>query len=152
MRIISFRYPRNKVTDILISLMCLFIIILILQNGKTYVRTGQNISESTVVSFISQNGWLADTQSVDIKEKLIPAEFDDTYLDYNQLQKQQGFNLEDYRGTVVLQYSFPLLNYPGFEYEEGIFINILTYNDIIIAADICSTSINGFITGVIDNG
>ena len=148
MKILCLRYPRNTVTDILICLLCSFMIILIVSNGKTAVNTsGNDISD--VVAFIEENGWEIDYSSVCTAIKKIPESFDKVYSDYNELQQKQGFDLSGFKGKTVYQYTYSLLNLPGFENSDDIFVNILMYDGVICAADICCTSINGFITGVV---
>ena len=148
MKVFCIRYPRNKVTDVLICLMCIFIISLILSNGKTAVCSVGD-EAAAVVDFIESYGWSIEYESLQISSKLIPYEFDDVYDDYKELQNQQGFTLDNLKGKTVQQYSYRVLNFPGYENSEIVFVNILLYDGKISAADICCTSINGFITGVV---
>ena len=148
MKILCFRYPRNAVTDVLICLMCIFIIVLIVSNGKAVVNTAAN-EVSDIVEFIEQNGWVIDYSSLRTSIKKIPDNFDIVYSDYNELQREQGFDLRALRGKSVCQYTYNVLNFPGYEENDDIFVNVLMYDGIICAADIYCTSINGFITGVV---
>ena len=152
MKMLCFRYPRNTVTDILICLLCIFIIILILNNAEYNRSLYCSVSQDEIISFLEINGWIANTGQVSSSEKVIPEIFDVTYNDYALLQKKQGFDFENYKGKQITLYSYPLLNYPGYENCDNIFINILTFNGSIIGADIYCTSINGFITGAVKDG
>ena len=42
----------------------------------------------------------------EISEQIIPEEFDDVFLMYNDLQQSQGFDLENYKGKSVKRYSY----------------------------------------------
>lgn len=149
MKIFCFRYPRNTVTDILICLLCVFVISLILINADYKYEAMCSSPNNNIIRFLEENGWDADTESGSSSEKTIPAVFDETYEEYALLQEEQGFDLQKYKGRKITVLSYPLRNYPGYENEENIFINILIYNNNIIGADIHSTSINGFITGAV---
>ena len=151
MKVLCIRYQRNAVTDILICLLCIFIITLILINAE-YRMDVPCISDEVISSFLEENGWLAELHKESVSEKMIPSVFDETYKEYALLQKRQGFDIEKYKGKKISVISYPLLNYPEYEGSGNIYINLLVYNGGIIGADILCTSINGFITGAVRNG
>ena len=98
------------------------------------------------MTFFSQFGWEIDENPVTVKEVIIPEEFDETYEDYNDIQRQQNLDLEKYKGTRVKMWSYNILNYPGYENTDGIIRgNILVYEGIVIGGDICSNELGGFI-------
>lgn len=97
------------------------------------------------LAFFSQFGWQVNETPVEIKEIVVPTEFDDTYTEYNDLQKQQNLNLEKYKGVRVKSFSYEVLNYPGYTDKPGVIrANILVYDNTVIAGDICSIELNGF--------
>lgn len=97
------------------------------------------------LTFFSQFGWEIDEDPAQVKEVIIPAEFDETYEDYNDIQRQQNLDLEKYKGARVKMWSYDILNYPGYENTEGIIRgNILVYEGIVIGGDICSNELGGF--------
>ena len=149
MKVFCVKYPRNTVTDILLSLLCIFIISLILINGKYKTESVFVDDNQIVYDFIENYGWLADYSECEKTSVNIPYIFDDVYKDYNVLQMSQGFDLEGYKGRAVLKYTYRLLNFPEYENDDNVFINVLLSDGVIIGADILSTSINGFITGVV---
>ncbi|MBR3768484.1 MAG: DUF4830 domain-containing protein [Clostridia bacterium] len=142
------RYPKNHITDILLSLFCIFTICLILQNSDT-----KNIiycySENERIDFLNINGWVVDESTGEYSEISLPNVIDETFEEYIELQKEQGFDLMPYIGKSVQKYTYEVLNYPGYENSGGIFATIFVYSDKIIAADIYSAAIDGFIQGVI---
>ena len=152
MKVLCLRYPRNAVTDILICLLCVFIISLILIRADYTNEINCITSDSVIAEFLSVNGWQVDFDSEAISEKTIPYMFDDTYEEYSSLQEEQGFDITRYKGKRVAVVSYQLQNFPGYENSENVFINLLMYNNKIIGADILCTSINGFITGAVRNG
>lgn len=70
------------------------------------------------------------------KEIKIPAEFSDVYKRYNALQKQVGFNLEEYRGKKATVYSY-------YELNTNRIVNIIVCDGEIIGGDISETILNG---------
>lgn len=97
------------------------------------------------LNFFRQFSYIASENPVEVKEVVIPNEFDETYEEYNELQKKQGLDLTPYRGVRVKSWSYEILNYPGYENTDGLIRgNLLTYNGVVIACDICNISLDGF--------
>ena len=99
------------------------------------------------MSFVSQFGWEVEEEPIEIKEIIIPTEFDDTYNAYNQIQKEQGFDLLEYAGERAKRWTYIVKNYEGYENKESIHINILVYDGIVIGGDVCSVELDGFMHG-----
>lgn len=99
-------------------------------------------------AFFSAFGWEISDEPIEVKETVIPAEFDEVYSKYNELQKKQNFDLEKYKNVRVKSWSYEILNYPGYENSDGIIRgNLLTCNGKIIGGDICSVELGGFMHG-----
>ncbi len=100
------------------------------------------------VAFFSQFGWEISADPIEVKEVVIPTEFDETYLEYNEIQKNQGFDLEIYKGVRVKSWCYEIKNYPEYENSDGLIHgNILVYNGIVIGGDISSVELDGFMHG-----
>lgn len=151
MKVLLFKYPRNKITDILISLFCILTIILIFQYDDRIKTLSVNSSAEDVVYFLNSFGWEIDKDSKTVSEIILKAEPFQTFSEYNEIQKEQGFDLEPYVGKKLLKYTFSVKNYPGFENTDCIYASVFTYEGKIIAADIYSSSLNGFMQGVKNN-
>ena len=77
------------------------------------------------------------------REVEIPAEFNDSYNEYNELQKSQGFDLLPYSGKKVTIYTYKILNYP--DLPENVVVNLLFDDHLMIGADITyNDAENGF--------
>lgn len=94
------------------------------------------------ISYLKTFGWNVSAEAIEICEVAIPTEFNDVYQNYNKLQKAQGFNLEAYKGKRVKRFTYEVTNYPGG--KTDIRANILVYENKIIAGDICSLKLDGF--------
>jgi hypothetical protein len=99
--------------------------------------------------YLASLGWETGAEPVEVREVAIPREFDGVYADYAALQRKQGFKLEKYGGMKATRYTFDILNYPGG--EKGIVADILVFGEEVIAGDIQSPAINGFMEGLRDS-
>lgn len=103
------------------------------------------------ISFFSQFGYKINAEPCEVKEVVIPTEFDDVYENYNEIQKSQNLDLEKYKGARVKMWSYEILNYPGYENSDGVIRgNILVFDGVVIAADISSTELGGFMKGLLE--
>ena len=105
-------------------------------------------TEAQRLYFISQLGLTVEKNPSEIKEILIPYDFDQTYTNYNEIQKQAGLNLELYKGCTAKKWTYTVTNYPGYEGKKCIKINLIIYRNRIIGGDICSVELNGFMKGL----
>ena len=143
---------RNQIKLICIVLFVLISIIaisILAKDGEASLASSskQSLSAKSTeerLSFLSGFGWTADEQSEEVSEVIIPEEFDEVYSSYNDLQKQQGFDLSVFAGKRVKRWTYVITNYPGYEDKVCIRANILVYNEKVIGGDICSVELDGF--------
>lgn len=102
-------------------------------------------STDDVISFLAQFGWEVNATPVEVKTVTVPAEFDKVFAAYNELQKEQGLNLSKYKGKDVTRYTFAITNYP--DYEGTVYANVLVYRNRVVAGDVCSADVSGFVHG-----
>lgn len=105
-------------------------------------------NSADIVRYLNQLSWEVESEPVLVKEVVIPKQFDDVYAKYNEIQKSQGFDLRKYAGKTVKSYSFKVINYLP-DVKDEIRANILVYNNNVIAGDICSLAIDGFMKNLI---
>lgn len=97
------------------------------------------------IAYLNNFGWQLDESSETEKSSAIPAEFDDVYKSYNEIQKAQGFDLSEYAGKSVKIYTIKVLNYP--ENSEYVYATLILYENKLIGGDIHSTALDGFMHG-----
>ncbi len=143
-----------------IAIMCLALIFTVI-GGVVYVSLtevapvskigGYTMKASTSeehTTFFSQFGWEINEEPAEVKEVIIPEEFDETYTKYNELQLSQGLDLEPFKGVRVKYWSYEILNYPQSTNNcTKVMGNILVYDGIVVGGDICSTELDGFMHG-----
>ena len=98
------------------------------------------------VEYLRKLGWDVSDEPIDEQVITIPSEFDDVYTDYNELQKSQGFDLTKYAGLEATRYTYEVKNYP--DTTDRVVADILVYRNKIIAGDVQSTALDGFMTGL----
>ena len=115
----------------------------------TYAKSGGGEtaldSAKERIAYLEKFGWQIETDSESVKDSAIPAEFDDVYKSYNEIQKAQGFDLSAYASKPVKIYSLKVLNYP--ENSEYVYATLILYDGKLIGGDIHSTALDGFMHG-----
>ena len=93
------------------------------------------------ISFLASLGWEVEPVPILEQEICLPKDFPDVLTQYNELQRQQGFDLEKYAGKKVTLYSYRVTNHPDAEEADA---SIYVYRSRIIGGDVHSTSFTGF--------
>ena len=143
---------------IVIVALCLggAVIFAVKKSERADSRFPVNLRGSTEVErmdFLRSCGIEVAQEPLEISEIIIPAEFDEVYKDYNEIQVSQGFDLSAYSGKRVKRWTYKVTNYPGYaENSDAIRANLLVYDGLIIGGDVCSVELNGFIHGFIKDG
>ena len=142
----------------LIAALCVLLVLLVIISffiedkiGPVTKGTEINAKATTAeerISFLSQFGWKINEDPVEVTEVIIPSEFNDTYSQYNEIQKNQSMNLEPYKGKRVKKWVYEVKNYPGYAEESGcIRATLLIYEGLVIGGDISSLEPEGFMQG-----
>jgi len=97
-------------------------------------------------AWLREQGWEVEEEPTSQMEVLVPAKFDQIYESYNDIQKAQGFDISRYKGETVTKYTYLVKNYP--QEPDGVAANLLVRQGKIIAADLCSLELGGFLKGV----
>ena len=154
MFVFSFKANKPKLIVALCIVICVLIAgTLALNSRKKPVANDGSISyiaknASDCISFLSQFGWSVNEEPVEVREVIIPSEFNDTYTAYNVIQKNQGLDLEPYKGFRAKKWIFEVKNYPDYPADSGfIRATLLVYDGTVIGGDISSIEQNGFIQG-----
>ena len=96
------------------------------------------------LNFLEQFGYSVNPEPLEIKDIMVPDEFDSVYDTYNDIQKAQGLNLVKYQGRKVTRYTYEIENY---DFDGRVMANILVYKGKVIAGDVCSLDGEGFVHG-----
>lgn len=149
-----FTFKWSKKTAVAIVLVIALILVAIISiaaasHSKTTATSENEITniknEKKRIEYLKQYGWEAKSPAVSEDKVLIPKEFSAVFDKYNELQKKQGFDLSDYCGLEVETYTYEITNYNS---SETVLAQLYIYKGTVIAADIHSTALDGFITGI----
>lgn len=116
-----------------------------LESEMVAITIGNIKTNEDRIIFLSEHGLNSSDNEIECKTVQIPSEFDESYLKYNEIQLQQGFDLSKFKGKSVQMYTYEIFDYN--DTQEQVFANILIYNDKIIGGDISSASLDGFMFG-----
>jgi hypothetical protein len=115
--------------------------------GKSNAISESLVQDSgDIAEYLSSLGWKVEEEPIEVKEIVIPREFTGVYADYIELQKSQGYTIDQYGGMDAVRYTFRVLNYPSG--EDNIVADVVVHGTTIIAGDIQSTALNGFMAGL----
>jgi len=99
------------------------------------------------VEYLRSYGWEVEKEAEAIEEIVIPEEFSEVFQKYNELQKEQGFDLEKQKGQRVKRYTYIVTNYPG--EPDYVRANLFICKEKVVAGDICSLKVeDGFLHGL----
>ena len=100
----------------------------------TDVRYDGIATETDRREFLSALGYSAVGDAQSTVEYTLPATLDTVLQSYNELQKEQGFDLSRYTGKTLTRYTYELEGYEG---KTGkVYANLVLYRDRIVAADV----------------
>ncbi len=121
-----------------------------LVTGAVLLFSGSKLpaAESTedIKEYLAANGIITAGEPL-TKEIYIPEEFGEVYERYNELQKEQGFDLSPYRGRNARQYTFPVASIKG-EIAPDTEAHVIVCDGFIIGGDVAEAAINGKMTGI----
>lgn len=80
----------------------------------------------------------------------LPEELDRALAGYNELQREQGFDLSRYKKKTLTRYTYELSEYEG--YAGTVYVNLLFFHDRVVAADISSADPAGFVRPLFPTG
>lgn len=132
----------KRSVSVILSLLAVLLAFLTFEVAVAKGKTREKVDTDTArYRFLSGMGLNVDMQSEKIKTVTIPNNFGDVYTNYNEIQKQAGYDLSKYRGESVTLYTYEVLN----PQSDCLCVNLLVYKGKPIGGDICSVAMNGFI-------
>lgn len=147
MFLIGLRLSKKKTVVLTLALLVIFFLSLYVGYSQEYKTTENSYfcnNTDDVAMYLSS--FNIDFGEFQIDEITVPYEFSDVYSSYNLIQKEQGFDLTEYKGKTLTRYTANVKNYPDF--DDDVYVEVLVYDKLIVGADIYSVSSNGFIVGL----
>ena len=136
---------------VIIAVICLLVAVGLTAYRFTRPTIYEMKTEKQRQEFISEMGWEVPDEFDECKATVIPEEWNDVYDNYNNLQKEQGFDLSKFKGKTVDIYTYKVKNYPNYEDSDCIKCTLIVYDGQLIGGDVCSVELDGFMQGLRKN-
>ncbi|MCL2446730.1 MAG: DUF4830 domain-containing protein [Oscillospiraceae bacterium] len=153
MFVYSVRSKRVKNVVLAVAGIAAIIALLLLTRGSSLTAGGNTMRTAASTAqerqaFLEQFGWEISDDPIEVSEIIIPAEFDEVFTRYNEIQLAQNFDLSDFQGRRVKRWTYEVLNYPGYEGRRGVVqANLIIDRGVVIAGDVLSLELGGFLHG-----
>ncbi|MBP1538528.1 MAG: DUF4830 domain-containing protein [Ruminococcus sp.] len=148
---IKVKKPNLLAAALLVVIACLLAVVALTAyrfSKKSQYTLG---NEAQRQQFLKQMGWEVSGEFDECRQVLIPEQFNEVYEGYNELQKQQGFDLSAYKGKSCDVYTYKVRNYKGHEDKDDVRCNLMICDDVLIGGDVSSTELDGFMQGLKKN-
>lgn len=120
-------------------------LILLLGDGSAQTSAPAVSANDTRVQFLKSFGWELTPSPKESNQVRIPTETSEVFTRYNNLQKSQGYDLDQYAGKRVMRYVYEITNFPNA--TGPVYATLLVHKDKIIGGDITDMSAGGHIGG-----
>ena len=91
--------------------------------------------------YLREMGREAAEEPISIQKVQLPEEFPPVLQEYTKLQRQQGFDLERYKGKEITVYTYELR---GDTNGALLFVSLYQYKGRIVAGDVHSPALGGY--------
>jgi hypothetical protein len=151
MFVLSVKTSKRQVISIalcVVMLAAVLVTVAVWPSGGAAAETYSPVSAGTDeqrLSFLKGLGYEVEQPYTEVKEILIPDEFDAVFQKYNEVQQSAGMDLEPYHGKRVKCWTYKVLNYPD---DAQVDAHLYVYKDEIVGGDISSTALDGFMHGL----
>ena len=140
--------------QLLAALLCVLLVIAVIivvavwPSGGASAQTMGPVAaadDTERIAFLRSLGYEVTPQALEVREGLIPDEFDEVFQQYNEIQAAAGMDLEPYHGKRVKCWTYEVVNHPS---GEEVRAHLYVYKDKIVGGDISSTALDGFMHGL----
>ena len=141
------RFSRRRAVILVVLLgVILALVVLLAGSHNQTEQTAQLSTNESRVEYLQSYGWEVNPEPMETLQFLLPKELPEPYITYNELQKQQGFDLTACCGKQVERYTYEVTNYP--DRPDGIQVNLYVCNGAPVAGDVCCPGADGFQQGL----
>jgi len=148
MLVMTAKVDKKKIAIIFAAVVVAIAALILLLGGRRNAAptAATNVSNNDArVEFLKSFGWDVTTSPVESSQVRIPEKSTEVFDRYNEMQKQQGYDLKQYAGKTVMRYVYKVNNYPGA--IEPVYATLLVYKNQVIGGDVTDTAAKGHIHG-----
>ena len=137
--------PQRAAMAILLLAVLLAVLVLLSSRGGVLSAHYNVTTRQGRADYLAAQGWTVEPETETAQEITLPREFTGVLAEYNELQLQQGFDLRPYGGLSCTVYSYIVTDYDS---PDTVLASVYLYKNRIIAGDIHSTAMDGFLHGI----
>ena len=146
MMVMTAKVDMKKIALILGAIAAIIAALILFFGGNDAQTTSAAVTGNDErVQFLKSFGWDVANSPVESTQVRIPEKTTEVFDRYNQLQKNQGYDLSHYAGKKVMRYVYQINNYPGA--TEPVYATVLVHKNQIIGGDVTETAAKGRIQG-----
>ena len=138
-----------KGKKVVLLILFLAVILLLSFTAKRVFRQTDDFDLTTLegrTAYLQSLGWEIDPDSESFRTVIVPDQLEGIMAQYNKMQLRQGYDLNRHLGETCLQYCYEVTNYP--DADGKVLVSLYLQDGEIIAADVHSTALNGFMHGL----
>lgn len=144
----TLRFPRRRVLLLAAALGAVCALVFALRPSGVGDESAVILAdEDARLAYLSSLGWEVVPDSLQQLTVALPQPLDETYLRYNELQLQQGFDLRPYAGQTLLRCAYAVANHPRCEGSVQLDL-YLTQEGQLVAGDVICTGEKGYLAGL----
>ena len=151
MLVFSARFNKKRAITTVVAIAAVLAIIVLLAGRRdapeAQAAFGAIVKDNAErLAYLKALGWEVEEMAMEEQAIIIPRELNEVYTEYNKIQTAQGFDLSKFGGAEAMRYTYRILNYP--EENVSAVADIIVYRNEIIAGDVQSNKLDGFMTGL----
>ena len=144
------RFSRKKLwlflAFMILLITALFFLYMTASHASPAVEVPTLTNNADRVAYLSGYGWEVSPEPLETLQLAFPEILPDSYIEYNKLQKTQGFDLTPCCGKQVQRYTYQVFNAP--QHPTGVQINLYICENQPVAGHVIVTGENGFQSGL----
>lgn len=145
MMVVTAKVKKRNILIVLAAVLAI-LAVLFIPGKKTEQPTAAAVTDKAEtneqrIAYLQSLGWEINPTPAETQEVMIPADASEVFERYNELQKSQGYDLNDYAGKAVKRYVYEITNYP--EASGSYRATLLVHKGRIIGGDVASTEAGG---------
>ncbi len=147
MNIYTFRLTKKHIVAgiLLITALAALLILLAPARSEATASPVGIKTQDDCVRWLAELGYAVSEEDVQSRQVTIPKTFDAVYETYNAMQRECGFDLQDYAGKKVTLTTYRVTNYPC---DEPVLLDVLVYKRKVVGGAVYTAAVDGFMHGL----
>jgi hypothetical protein len=145
MLVMTAKVDKKKIIIVAAAILAVIAMLALLFGGNNSEPTASTgvANNDARVAFLKSFGWDVTTSPVESGQVRVPEKGNEVFNRYNELQKSQGYDLNNFAGKTVMRYVYQINNYPNA--TAPVYATLLIYKNQVIGGDVTDTSAKGSI-------